>query len=293
MNKTTKIDVVPTTQLTISHDIAFGKMDMNPIQMDVISLLLAEIGKSTDEDSQRNYTLTAEQFKKIKNYKDKHDVYKVMKERVTGKDRLSKVDITIYRNDEDIETYNWFSSVRYFNGSLILHVNPEIKEMLVEIKKSDKYKVFAALQFILPMKSYYSKRIYLMCRNFVSGGKIYKIEWENFKQSLQIPKSYSDSMIKTRVLEKAKDEINSLSDLIIGYELVTESSKGRGGKKTVGVSFTIKTKKKPLTSSQKTAIQMKREGVQPNQQLGKQKAWGFEGQRDYGSEEDLEKMLNI
>ncbi len=304
MYQTTKIEVVETDELQLSREMVFSRMDLNPVQMDVISLLLAQIGKDEDEDMQRNYRLTSRDFAELKHYKDIDSAYNKLSKRI-GEGGISRISFKIWRNEEDWEEYNWFTSVRYFNGTLMLHVNPEVKALLVALKKQDGYKMFASLQYVLPMKSYYSKRIYMMCRQYVSGGAIYKIDWDEFKQMLAIPKTYSNQQIEERVLRKAQEEIAQYTDLLIEYEFKTSRGMGRGGKKIDAISFSIKKKPKnllekkssrkrleELPEKQQHAIQMKKEGVQPDQQLGKQKDWGFEGQRKY-TEEEIEEMLHV
>lgn len=101
------------------------------------------------------------------------------------------------------------------------------------------------------MKSRYSKRIYLMCREFIgSGVRFCDNDWDLFKEKLQIPSSFNFYHIKTKVLEPAIKEINQLSDIDVSYTIVEE--KQRGGSKPIAIKFEI-TKKKEFEEDTKQA----------------------------------------
>jgi plasmid replication initiation protein len=144
-------------------------------------------------------------------------------------------------DDGSFEHYNWFSSIKYKDGVATLTLTPEIKEYLVEFKHSKEFRIFASLRYILPMKSRYSKRIYLMCREFIKSGiRFCDNDWVQFKNKLGIPKTYSTSMIKKQILDSAVEEINELSDITISYELIEEKS--IGGKAATAIKFIISSK---------------------------------------------------
>ena len=91
------------------------------------------------------------------------------------------------------------------------------------------------------MRSQYSKRIYLMCREYISTGERFcDTNWNLFLEKLGIDNTYSYAKIKERILDKAKEEINTLSDITIDY--LIEEKQVKGGKKPLKITFTLQKK---------------------------------------------------
>jgi plasmid replication initiation protein len=151
------------------------------------------------------------------------------------------IGFDIFMDDGSFEHYNWFSSIKYKDGIATFTLTPEVKHYLCEFKEIKGYRVFAQLRYLLPMKSVYSKRIYLMCKEFVgSGVRFCDTNWDLFIDKLQIPKSYNVYNIQRQILDKAIEEINELSDIIVDYSITTEKEKG--GSRPTGIKFTIRKK---------------------------------------------------
>lgn len=91
---------------------------------------------------------------------------------------------------------------------------------------------------ILAMKSAFSVRIYELMKSF-SFQKSKTYDLDDLKHLLMVDdvKSYKDfSLFRTKVLEKAQEEINELTDINISFEPITK------GRKVVKVKFIIETK---------------------------------------------------
>lgn len=233
--------------------------NLTPNRLDVIHMLLAEIGKESDIDENLVYVLTAETYAQLKNFKHNNgevavdQAYKVLKHKIWG-DTTQK-DYGISGASYEIQTVkgwgkrvNFFQSIEYMDGrgEVVLKVSEPFKEMLVEVKKQKGRKYFAALQYVLPMQSVYSKRLYMMCKEFENSGIRFseKYDFTLFREKIGAPASYADARIVDRVLEQAKKEINILSDIEIDYELTYKPGKGRNGKVITGVFFRIVKKEK-------------------------------------------------
>lgn len=86
----------------------------------------------------------------------------------------------------------------------------------------------------MTLKSIYSQRFYEICSRF-KNNKTFSLTPQELKHRFMLPDSYNDySLLRTRVLEKAKTELKQLfdqdaSDLFFDYEEVREG-RGRGGK---------------------------------------------------------------
>lgn len=241
-----QIAVKGSTESIIPRAIVEARLSVTPNQMDVLAIILAEIGKDTDIDSNLEYTLSVTDYANLKGYEHINDAYKVLKDKVCGCSEKSKtspgmrhIGFDMCTEDNHFKQYNWFSSIDYYSGVATFNLTPEIKAALVDFKKNDEYKVFAKLRYILPMKSQYSKRIYLMCREFISSGERYcDKDWKLFLEKLGVPKSYRYAQVKKLVLEKAKEEIEQYSDILIDYEITEKSC--TGGKQPISIKFKIK-----------------------------------------------------
>lgn len=228
---------------------------LTPNRLDVIHMLLAEIGKKDDDDDNLCYTLTADTYAKLKDYKGENAVdiaYRTLKHKVWGDISkhdygVSNVSFEVYQSDGTMgKRINFFQSIGYDDGkgSISMKLTEDCKQMLVHVKKTKGQRVFAALQYVLPMQSMYSKRLYMMCKEYVDTGNRYT-EIKNFalfRERIGAPASYSDQQIVDRVLNQAQKEINDLSDIEISYELKYQKGRGRNGKKICGVTFRIKGK---------------------------------------------------
>ena len=246
------ITVNTKSELRLPKVITEARMDIAPVHMDVLSVLLAEISKETDIDENLDYTLTTRQYADLKGITDAKEAKKKILRDICGKGDASKsirhAGFEIAKGEKDFYgTYCWFQDAEYENGVLKLMFGSKAKKLLVELKKNDSGKVFALLKYILPMKSGYAKRVYLMCKQFVGSGKIYPMNWETFKWRLAIPESYRDSVVISQILEKSKEEINKLTDIVIDYKLEHKVGSGRSGKRINKISFTVEKKsRKPL-----------------------------------------------
>ena len=301
-----KITVDEKNELSLPRVITEARMDITPVHMDVLSVLLAEICKETDKDENLDYTLTTRQYADLKGITDAKEARKKILRDVIGKGDASKsirhAGFEITKEEKDFHgTYCWFQDAEYEDGVLKLMFGSKAKKLLVELKKNDSGKVFALLKYILPMKSGYAKRVYLMCKQFVKSGKIYPMDWEIFRWRLAVPETYRDSVVVSQILEKSKEEINKLTDIVIDYKIEYKVGSGRSGKKISKVSFTIEKKKKQLNESQQKAIEHKEAGdYKPTEELKKESLkkkqtdrFNDFPQREYSKEEmnELEQQL--
>jgi len=221
---------------------------LNRNRMDILHMILAEIGKETDRDEETEYLLTASAFADIKHYQDRKKAYKVLKEKGYTDDAFFNSYYQIYDSNE--KQFNakqhFFRRVKYNDGegSISLVLDPDFKRALVDIKKAGGSTVFAALQYILPMKSIYSKRLYLMCKEFERTGRRYTEihDFALFRTRLAVPEKYHDGMVVSRVIEQAITEINEMTDLNVEYKLEEKVGSSRSGKVITGVSFSVRKK---------------------------------------------------
>jgi len=242
----TELSLTKNSTSVIPRGIVEAKLKASQYQMDIIALLLAEIGKKSDIDDNLEYHLTVEQFAELKDLSNTHEACRVLRDYICGNtnnndESMRHIGFELYIGENEFHHYNWFDKISYKDGIATFTLTPDIKKFLVDFKKNDKTRVYAKLRYVLPMKSVYSKRIYLMCRNFTTSGiRFCDTDWDVFKAKLQIPDSYRYLHIKKNVLDKAVEEINEISDITISYT-ISEKNVQRG-KQPVAIRFYIQRK---------------------------------------------------
>ena len=151
----------------------------------------------------------------------------------TGRNLLKK-PLTIDSANGDWLLCNWISSFKYVkkSGTIEVRFDPNLQPYLLEFKQFVK----TELRYILQLPSGYAKRIYTMMKQWEKPGK-YEVDVAYWQKILEVPKTqlmYGE--FKRKVLDPAKEHINTLTDLLVDYEEIKE------GKKVVGLLWTIKTR---------------------------------------------------
>jgi hypothetical protein len=132
---------------------------------------------------------------------------------------------------------NWVSSAVYDTGQISFMIDKRLKPFLLEIKeKFLKYR----LENILSLRSSYSIRLYEILKDWYEmysryGNKAEKIvKLEDFREILEVPKSYRFNNIKVQILEKAKSELAEHTDILFDYEEI------KTGRKVTHLKFIIR-----------------------------------------------------
>lgn len=152
-------------------------------------------------------------------------------------------------------TVSWLERVTVSKKSGIakVRIDDRIAPNLFDLgQKFTQYQLYN----ILAMKSAFSVRIYELMKSYAFQ-KSKTFEVDELKRLLMVEdvKSYKDfSLFRAKVLEKAQEEINELTDLNIYFEPILK------GRKTVKVKFRIETK---------NAIERCLSGTTANDRLGK------------------------
>jgi len=207
-----------------SHLIVNAKYALTPTEINLILTLLTTIKK--DDEDFKDYEFTLSEFnKKTKKSMTTKDLNNTVKS-LMGK------PLEIYISEKKWKIFHWFS---YFecDGSLITcRFDKALKPYLLEIK--DRF-VISDLRMILPMRSSYSKRMYLLLKEYSKiGMRTFNVE--ELQEILKVPKSKKEkySKFKSDVLKKSEADINKFTDLEVSF---TERKRGR---KVIEVTFTIK-----------------------------------------------------
>lgn len=154
--------------------------------------------------------------------------YVEIKKLVVG---LMKKQVSIETVESDLVA-NWVSSIKHIKntGIIELEFSENLMPYLLQLKKSfTRYE----LKNVLYLKNKYSIRIYELLKQYETIGKR-EFDLEEFKKLLVIDNQYERFYDLNRfVLDKAKEEINDSTDLIIDYEKITR------GRKIIGLLFKI------------------------------------------------------
>ena len=211
---------------------------MTQNEINLVLVLLTAIDKE-DEDF-KDYVFTKKDLEKKTNKRwDTKQLQKTV-------DGLFDKPIRIKHSDNKWERFHWFSYFKYDNGVITCRFDKALKPYLLELKERF---VVSDIKHLLPMKSTYSKRIYLLLKEYFKiGSRKFKVEY--LQHILKVPSSHAlYSNFKIKVLKRAEKDINKFTDLEVKF------SEKKLGRKVVEIIFSIRKN----TTDLKTFIQVIRE----------------------------------
>ena len=221
-----------------SHLIVNSKYAMTSNEINLVLVLLTAIDKK-DEDF-KDYIFTKKELEKKTDKKwDSQQLQKTV-------DGLFEKPIRIKESQNKWKRFNWFSYFEYDNGTITCRFDKALKPYLLELKERF---IVSDIKHLLPMKSTYSKRIYLLLKEYSKiGHRSFNVE--RLREILQTPKSLNlYSNFRAKVLRRAEIDINKFTDLEI------KLSEKKRGRKIVEITYTIKKN----TTDLKTFIEVIRE----------------------------------
>jgi plasmid replication initiation protein len=222
-----------------SHFLINAKYTLTRGEIDLILALLTVIKK--DDKDFKDYIFDIEELehkfsRKLNSQQLQDSVEKIFSKSL-------KIEISKNR----WKMFNWFSYFEYNNGLITCRFDKDLKPYLLEIKERF---VISDLRMILPMRSSYSKRIYLLLKEYAKiGERTFTIK--KLQEILVVPTSHREryNKFKVSVLQKAEKDINKFTDLEV------KLSEKKRAKKVVEITYTIKKN----TTDLKTFISIIRE----------------------------------
>ena len=207
-----------------SHIIVNARYALSRAEIDVILTLFTAITKE-DEDF-KDYKFTIKELEKKTNR-----VWHSKQLKETVKSLMSKPLELPIGDKNSWEMVNWFSYFKYDEGFITCRFDKRLKPYLLEIIGT---RILADFRHILPMNSTYSKRIYLLLKEYNKiGSRTFDVE--KLQDILKVPKSmkvYAD--FKRKALKKAEVDINKFTDLEV------ELSERKRARRVVEVTYSIK-----------------------------------------------------
>ena len=222
-----------------SEAIVKARYKLSPLAIKFITTIIANLKRS--DNINEEYILKVKDFRELTGQKTKR-IYELIDEALND---LLKNPLTIPIGDEknSILKANWVSGAIYNEGEVKFMIYPKLRPFLLDVKeKYLKYK----LENILSLKSGYVIRLYEILKDWLElqaryGNKAEKvISLDEFREILEIPRSYMFGDIKRQILNKAKKELKKHTDIIFEYEEI------KTGRKVTYLKFIIKPNVKNL-----------------------------------------------
>ena len=110
---------------------------------------------------------------------------------------------------------NWFTYFSFDDGLISCRFEKALKPYLIDIQGR---MILGDIRHLLPMKSSYSKRVYLLLKEYAKFG-VRKFKTEELMEILKVPKSLLRySQFKQKVLDRAEQDINKFTDLKVSFD---------------------------------------------------------------------------
>jgi plasmid replication initiation protein len=207
-----------------SHIIVNARYALSRTEIDIVLTLLTAIKKEDKDFKDYEFTLSELENKTNRKWNSKQ-----LKETVK---KLMSKPLELPKNGKGWKIVNWFSNFEYDeNGLISCRFDKALKPYLIELSGT---RILADFRHLLPMNSSYSKRMYLLLKEYDKiGMRTFNVE--ELQDILKVPKSFKVySEFKKKVLKRAETDINKFTDIEVEF---TEKKRGR---KVVEITYTIK-----------------------------------------------------
>lgn len=222
------------------ENIIEARFSLSNKQNSIVDIVLSKLR----DDDNLTYELDVKEYEYLIKT-DTSNIYRDFKKAVKG---FEKAGVNIFDKETKEETwFAWFSKIKYKDkqGKIEVNIDKDFKKILYEVKK----KIFFDLAYTLNMKSNYSQRVYYYMKSFEDTG--WRIDLiDDLTKKLEAPESYKNfANMKKYVLDKAKEEINEITDILFDYEPV------KSGRKVTHIKSTIKSKNKNIINYKKMSVE--------------------------------------
>jgi len=220
-----KTDLTNRNHTRQSHIIVNARYALSRSEIDIVLTLLTVIKKEDEDFKDYEFTISELETKTNRKWNSKQ-----LKE--TVKKLMSKPLELPIEHEKDWEIVNWFSYFKYSHTGLITcRFDMRLKPYLLALSGT---RILADFRHLLPMNSSYSKRMYLLLKEYNKiGMRTFNVE--KLQDILKVPKSFKVySEFKKKVLKRAEIDINKFTDLEVNF------SEKKRGRKVVEITYTIK-----------------------------------------------------
>lgn len=153
-------------------------------------------------------------------------------------------------------TVSWFNKVRTNKreGRVTIRFDDDMMPYLLQLTKQNAFYTSYNLQYVLPMSSQYSPRLYEILKSYQKNNREWFFPLEELKLLLDCQSYDRWPDFRRRALEPAVEEINQYTDINIAWDVEKE------GKKVTRVVFYMADKSDDALLNAKRAIQEKLDG---------------------------------
>ena len=134
----------------------------------------------------------------------------------------------------------WFTTVRSDkrSGKVTVKFHEDMMPFLLQLAQGEEFYTSYKLQYVLPMSSQYSPRLYELLKSYQFNNKQWFFEIDDLKHKLDCESYTNFADFKRRALDPAVEEINKYTDIVIDYRTEKE------GRKIVRIIFFMAKKTK-------------------------------------------------
>jgi plasmid replication initiation protein len=199
--------------MRVSNEAINASYDYTANEIDLFIKIIAHISRETDPAKRAHLQLTYQQL--AVDQSASHSNYDVLRAAFRG--LLSKPIEIYYR-----ETQNYFISalinavdIQTRSSIIRIDIHPKMINIICDMRSQ-----YTTMQLasVLGLKGKYSKRLYLLCCQFIGTGVRY-CSYIELRKIFKIEKKYDDvSDFKKRVLDPAIKEISAVTEIDVKYE---------------------------------------------------------------------------
>lgn len=209
--------------------------------------VLYAISKIRPHDtSMTEYEFDIKEFYRMIGWKDEsYTKFKKMLKDLSDRSWWATID------DEGTESaVRWFTTVRCNknSGKVVIKFHEDMMPFLLNLANSHEYYTKYSLQYILPMSSQYSPRLYEILKSYQRNNVQWFFDIDELKHLLNCENYKNFKDFRKWVLEPAVNEINKYTDIKIAY--LTEKE----GRRITRITFLMKDKSPEKLLEAKQAI---------------------------------------
>ena len=208
-----------------SYELNNARYRLNAVEMDIVLKLITEIKNEHAEFY--SYKIKVKDMEaRLGKQLDRRAL------KAIGKSLLSK-PLEIPRKEKGFLIANWVSSFEYISdiGEIEISFDPKLKPYLLHLKNNF---VITDLRELLKLNSEYSKRLYMLFKQWIGMTQDKIIEVSELQEMFQVPKSalkYAE--FKRNVIDSSLKQINKKTDLKVTYEAI------KTGRRVTHIKFSI------------------------------------------------------